>query len=187
MSGEVQNQFDQAITKPLPTIDNNALGKFWPDMLLPLKVFYSPLLRLRFRSSLTCCCNQVNLACHRIVLRTPEEAFNKLAVEIEQYGIDPPLGVVYVKDCEGRQVIEGSTQFYKDSNKTICCAILRLPEFEESPYMTLGVTMHELGHLLGLQHIDDPGSVMYPISKIRPQVLSERDSETLRGIYGNNL
>ena len=188
MNGEVQDQFDLAVTKPLPiTKVDDSLGKFWPDMLLPLNVFYSPLLRLRFRSSVAFCCNQINLACHRVILNSPQEAPNKLAVEIERYGLEPPLGAVYIKDCEGRQAVEGSVQFYEDSQKVFCCAIVRLPESEESPCVTLGVTLHEMCHLLGLVHSDDPGSIMYPIANVRPQILTEKDADTLKRIYGNNL
>jgi hypothetical protein len=187
MSGEVQDTFDQAVTRPLPIKAESAMGRFWPDMVLPLDVFYSPLLRLRYRSALSCCINQINLACHRVVLNAPQEASNKLAVELERYSIDPPLGTIYVKDCEDRSTTEGSVQFYQDSKHVLCCAVVRLPESEEGPCLTLGVTLHEMGHLLGLQHDDDPGSIMFPIAKIRPQLLPNKDMDTLKRIYNNNL
>src|ERR1019366_3593633 len=172
--GEVRVRLDDEVTKPLPiTKVRNALGKFWPDMLFPLTVLYSPLLRLRFRSALCCCCNQVNLATHRIVFSTPVEAPNRLAVEMEQFKVEPPLGSVYVKNCECRSATDGLVDLFQDCKEVIVSGIVKLPESEENPYTTLGVTMHVLGHLLGLTHSDDPGSIMYTNAKVRPQILSD--------------
>jgi Matrixin. len=189
MNGEVQDIFDQAVTKPLPIKAEAAMGRFWADMCLPLEVFYSPLLRLRYRSALSSCINQINLACHRVVLNAPQEASNRLAIELEHHSIAPPLGIIYVKDCEDRKAIEGNVQFYQDDKHVLCGAVVRLPESEDGqgPCLTLGVTLHEVGHLLGLVHSDDPGSIMFPIAKIRPQLLPDRDVDTLRRIYNNNL
>ena len=185
MSGEVQDPFDLSITKPLPKkVEGTALGRFWADMHLPLKVLYSPLLRLRFRSTFACCAHQVNLACHRMILSDPEEASNRFAVEIEQFDMVPPLGVIYVQDSQWRKATVGAVQLYEDEQGVLASAIVRLPESEDSPHLTLGITMHEVCHLLGLTHNDDPGSVMYSNPKVRPQILSDKDADTLKRIYG---
>ena len=187
MSGEVQDEFDQSVTKPLPRkVISGALGRFWPDMLLPLRVLYSPLLRLRFRSTFACCAHQVNLACGRCVLMDPEEAPNRLAVEIEQFDLVPPLGTVYVQDSQWRKATTGAVQLFEDDQGVLTSAIVRLPESEDTPYLTLGITVHEICHLMGLVHGDDPGSVMYSNPKVRPQILSDADADTLKRIYGKN-
>jgi hypothetical protein len=187
MTGEVQDEFDLSITKPLPKkVTGSALCRFWPDMLLPLRVLYSPLLRLRFQSTFACCAHQVNLACGRCILMDPVEAQNRFAVEVEQFGLTPPLGTVYVQDSQWRKATTGAVQLFEDEQGVLASAIVRLPESETTPYLTLGITMHEIGHMLGLTHNDNPGSVMYSNPKVRPQILSDADAETLKRIYGKN-
>ena len=187
MTGEVQDPLDLAVTKPLPSAEaDSVLGRFWPDMLLPLCVLYSPGLRLRYRSAFACGCNQVNLACHRFILDIPREAPNTLAVEVENLLERPPMGTVYVKDTDRRSDTEGSVQFYLGAKGVLSSAVVRLPESEESPYLTLGVTLHEICHLLGLQHCEDPGSVMFQSSRVRSQLLTDRDVTGLTEIYGGS-
>jgi len=186
MTGEVVNSLEDTVTKPLPiTKVASGVVKYWPDMLIPIVILYSPTLRLRYRAALACCCNQINLACSRYVFDVPQEAPNKLAIEIENFGVEPPLGVVYVKDCPDRKVLDGTVQVYQDDKGVVNSAVVTLPRAEETPYLTLGVTMHELCHLLGLPHSDNPGSVMYTIARARPQLLSDADADALGNIYNN--
>jgi hypothetical protein len=185
--GEVQDSIESEVTKPLlRTRPISSLCGFWPDMLLPLRVLYSPLLRLRFQSTFACCAHQVNLACGRCILMDPVEAQNRFAVEVEQFQLTPPLGTVYVQDSQWRKATTGAVQLFEDEQGVLASAIVRLPESEDTPYLTLGITMHEICHLMGLVHGDDPGSVMYSNAKVRPQILSDADAETLRRIYGKN-
>jgi hypothetical protein len=141
---------EEAITEPLPI--RSVLGNPWPVSLLPLCVLYSPLLRLRFRQAFASCCQQVNDCCGRPIFDAPQEASNKLAVEIENFGIEPPLGIVYVRDREGRKATEGTVQIFHSSRNEPYAAIVRLPESEDSPYSTVGVTMQQICQLLGLTH-----------------------------------
>jgi predicted Zn-dependent protease len=119
-----------------------------------------------------------------MILSDPEEAPNRLAVEIEQFNLTPALGIVYVQDSQWRKATNGAVQLFEDDHGVLASAIVRLPESEETPHLTLGITMHEVGHLLGLVHNDDPGSVLYSNPKVRPQILSDRDADTLKRIYG---
>jgi predicted Zn-dependent protease len=121
-----------------------------------------------------------------MILSDPEEAPNRLAVEIEQFSLVPALGIVYVQDSQWRKATRGAVQLFEDEQGVLASAIVRLPESEDSPHLTLGITMHEIGHLLGLTHGDDPGSVMYSNPKVRPQILSDKDADILKRIYGGN-
>ncbi len=47
------------------------------------------------------------------------------------------------------------------------------------------VALHELGHSLGLQHADDPDSVMYPILRRFETGLAAIDIQTIRGLYAS--
>jgi predicted Zn-dependent protease len=49
------------------------------------------------------------------------------------------------------------------------------------PSATYTIALHEIGHLLGLGHSDDPGDVMYPTAGV--QDLSLRDRTTARLLY----
>jgi hypothetical protein len=174
MDGEVKDCLEEAITKPLPVIKaGSALGKFWPDMLLPLCVLYSPLLRLRFHSAFAICCNDINVACRRIIFQDPQGASKKLAFEIEGLGVEPPLGTIYVQDSEGRKATEGSVQLFQDRVGALVSAIVSLPESETDPYSTLGVTMEQVCSLLGVSNVG--------------HVLTEEASNELKKAYNSNL
>ena len=158
-----------------PTQDS--LVRIWTNELLPLTVLYSPILRLRFRAAFSCCCSQVNSACHKELLREPQEAINKLAVGIEREGLIPPKGVAYIKDCKQHNATKGGAIFYKE-NESPSSAIVELPESETSPHLTLQVTLEEICHLLGVDHIENCDS---------PEQISQQDVLNLNYLYNNNL
>jgi predicted Zn-dependent protease len=107
-------------------------------------------------------------------------------VEVEQFNLVPPLGIVYVQDSQWRKATVGAVQLFEDEQGVLASAIVRLPESETTPHLTLGVTIHEICHLLGLTHNDDPGSVMYSTPSVRPQILSDYDAGVLKRIYGKH-
>lgn len=154
----------------------------WDTVAFPLTVLYSPGLRLRYRSTWGIGTSQINQACERIIFKTGIACSRALALDIEVKLKDPPLGCVYVRDDDS-ETLDGSTIFIRDKG-LVKCAIVRLPENEVSPYLTLGVTLHEICHCLGLAHSDDPGSVMYCNAQVRPQLLTDGDIEKIIVRYG---
>lgn len=180
---EVQDPILNETTKPLPIVKvKEFANQRWLRQLFPLTVLFSPLLRLRYRSALLHAINQIN-SVHNL-LSIPVEANNRMAVEIENLKVEPPVGVVYVCDCESRKELDSHTYFWQNEKAKLVSAVVMLPENEESPYFTNSITLHEIGHLLGLCHSEDNDSAMNPRLKSRLQALSEKDIENLRKLYG---
>lgn len=51
--------------------------------------------------------------------------------------------------------------------------------------LLLAALIHELGHVLGLDHSRDPASVMYPVAREHPRGLGRSDLAGLRCLYGD--
>lgn len=156
--------------------------KKWDISVLPITVLFSPGLRLRYRCTWGTGTAQINDLVGRMVFKTGIQCNCGLAKEIEVRLKDPPLNTIYVRDDES-ETLDGSTILFAKGN-TINGALVRLPENENTPLLTLGVTLHEILHALGCQHSDDPGSIMYSKSNVRPQLLAEKDIENLIKVYG---
>jgi hypothetical protein len=95
-----------------------------------------------------------------------------------------PIHVTWVDHFD--EPISGRTRWARDENFWITDASIvlavhhRTGEVLEDDAMH-AMALHEVGHLLGLDHTSDPSSVMAP--KVRVRSLSEADRQTARLLY----
>jgi hypothetical protein len=157
------------------------MHKGWPNCLFPLTVWYSPILRLRYRHTLGVCCDCVNTIVGRVVLSTPLEPPRSLAVAIEKNLVQPPLGTIYVEDSEGRSDTDGYVRVFEGEASNIS-GIVYLPE-SEGELSTVSVTLHALCQVLGMPVCEDTSSIMCKNEAVRPHRLSEQDCQDLTTIF----
>ncbi|KAK0414644.1 hypothetical protein QR680_011541 [Steinernema hermaphroditum] len=75
--------------------------------------------------------------------------------------------------------LNGDVHFNNDHNFRI------VPAFFEEVNL-LSVAIHELGHSLGLDHLNKPNSVMFSTNTYSPITLSPEDISAIQAIYGSN-
>jgi hypothetical protein len=121
----------------------------WYIGLLPLQVWYSPLLRLRYRAAVARLCRATNVIHEGIFFTPPSEAVQAIAHKIEVEREPPPDGVVYFEDSERKDAVEGSVRKYGRS------AVVNLPESEENPCSTIDVTVKMFLDLFECESFDE--------------------------------
>ena len=185
--GEVQIPAEDTETDKINLRGSRERLRFhWNQRKFPIKVLFSPNLRLRYRVAWETASEQINIVIGRVAFDHPKEACHHEAYEIEFESRRPDSNSVYVCDCKCKTSFTGSTTYYFDADDKIDAAKVMLPEAEENPFLFMGVALHEALHCLGLMHTDDPGSVMYPCACDRSQGFSREDMDLLIGHYSKS-
>jgi hypothetical protein len=148
----------------------------WDLSLMPLVVLFSPTLRLRYRVSWFKATSEIPVLSK--IFKTAVQSTRKQALAMEFDGKDAPAGTVFVCDCHSSTEVDGHMRFAYKDGKTVG-ATLFLPKVEDSPYDTNKITLHQMGHCLGLVDSDDKTSIMYAALHDRPTSFSLNDIELL--------
>lgn len=88
-------------------------------------------------------------------------------------------------DWSGRGVTQGAraeTRMMRSASHVVPTELLVKTGGRSAEHLA-GVVGHELGHVLGLDHSDARGDMMYRSEQDRPPVLSQRDHQMLHWLY----
>ena len=161
----------------------------WKPASLPIGVIFHPKLLLAWQATF-------RGASRRFELSIGRPPFDDGVLAPKNYNImgPPPAGFIFVQVAhEGldSEVLEttdkgGAVTQHKYERPTgeIKSATVTLPDDSGSKRMEMMV--HELGHVLGLDHDERRESIMYPTlnEQLDSGQLSEADAKLLKGLYG---
>lgn len=157
----------------------------WEPRRLPLVVWFHPDLPGTLRVAWEAAAATFEAALGMPLFQRAVEAPAGLALERMPTG---QIGVVPDAPRESMRSYHGRTQHRWDPQTgSLEAAIVVLPwSANGSPQYY--VALHEAGHVLGLDHVDDTSSIMYPDLGARrdPGCLSDLDVQRLRGLYSKN-
>lgn len=126
-------------------------------------------------------CDAFNAAIGRDAFVGPDEAIPSMVDAFAS--LRPMLRNVVLVGLADIDDSHGHTDHRFDSRSgAIWSALVTLPRnMGERAYP---VTLHEFGHVLGLDHDDSQRSIMYPQTSARGQVVTQSDNGRLKAVYG---
>jgi DNA repair exonuclease SbcCD ATPase subunit len=124
--------------------------------------------------------DEASLETERAALNALINRFNKLAGLIKNYGRDHNE-VVDTLNNQIETLNETALRDFEEGTYDPNTKTITIYEYADATALKRVLT-HEFGHALGLKHVDDKGSIMYPINQGENLELAEADKEELQRV-----
>ena len=123
---------------------------------------------------------QSSLETERLSLNSKITRFNTLAEKIRQYAKDHNEVVSTINE-KISTLNENALREFEEGTYDPNTRTITIYEFGSTEALKR-VLAHELGHALGLNHVDDKESIMYPVNQGKTLLLSQADKDELADV-----